>query len=323
MKIKTCCIQMSAGDKLIYIVFRSFFRLLSILPWRIIDFLSFIIGRILYVFSPRNKVVKDNLKVLKSFDNHINTNDCAKEFYYNISYQFLSVPKLMSLDDRSLRENHFRVHNMDVLKHLVDSGHKVIFLLMGHYGNWELFSSGQIYMREVGLKQYQLYRPQKGKLFDRILKEFRESKGSESLPKDESARKIINTLSDENASPSVFAFIADQSPSSANVHYFTRFLGRETAFLTGFERLARKFDIPVVYMDVVYERKGCYNCHIDLLSDKPKDLKPMALTEMYAKRMEKTILRSPLHWLWSHRRWKIDPQKFPDIKRSETLAKEE
>lgn len=312
---------MAVSYKLLYYLIKCFFKLLSILPWIVIDVLSYLIGRTLYLFSPRRKVVIDNISTLYYFDKNINQKKYAKEFYYNISYQFLSVPKLMSLDDKCLKEKHFVLRNTELLKNLKDSGHKAIFILMGHYGNWELFSAGQIYMKEIGLRQYQLYRPQKNKTFDDLLKQLRESKGSVSLPKDEAARKIINSLSEDNTTPSIFAFIADQSPSPLNVHYFTKFLGKETAFLTGAERLATKFGIPVVYMDVKYVRKGCYDCCFELLSENPKDLQPMALTEMYARKIESTILRSPSHWLWSHRRWKINPDKFPDVNRSESLLK--
>lgn len=306
---------------IVYYFFKGVFKLLSILPWRVINILSIALGNLLYLFSPRKKIVVQNISVLSNIDKSIDIKKCAKNFYYDISYQFLSLPKMLSLDNETIKNKHFIVENIDIFSKLVNSGHKVIFILMGHYGNWELFSAGQIYMNDIGLRQYQLYRPQKNKIFDKLIKEFREKKGSICLPKDEAARKIINIISQKNHSPSAFAFIADQSPSAANVHYFTNFFGRETAFLTGWERLATKFNVPVIYMDVSYDKRGCYRCSMQLLTDNPKDLEPMALTEMYARKMESTILRNPSHWLWSHRRWKIDPKKFTEAKRSESLLK--
>lgn len=310
---------MNTKQSIQYYILKYFFAFLGILPWCIISFLSYIFYLICRIIGYRKSVILSNLRGVFPEKNNAEINSILLDFYKNFTYQIVSSPKLLYQTPETIKSKHFFLTGMEILDKLKQDGHKVIFILMGHYGNWELFSSGQIYMKELGLQQEQIYRPQKNKAIDEVLKELRGRFGSISLAKDKAPSKIISALRSKDNICHVFDFIADQSPSSANVHYFTKFLSRETAFLSGVERLAKRFNIPVVYIDVVYIKKGSYNCTIELLSDNPKSLEDMELTEMYAKSMQKTILRNPSHWLWSHKRWKIDPKLYPDVLRSKDL----
>ena len=103
---------------------------------------------------------------------------------------------------------------------------------------------------------------------------------------------------------SVVIFLADQTPSRQNLHYWTSFLNQDTAILTGAERLARKLDTPVIFLDVQMLRRGYYTVELQLLSENPKETPENWITEEYARRMERSILRNPAGWLWTHKRWK-------------------
>lgn len=99
-------------------------------------------------------------------------------------------------------------------------------------------------------------------------------------------------------------FLADQTPSKANLHYWTSFLNQESSILTGPERIARKLNLPVLYMDTKKLRRGYYQVDMKLLTETPGETPEFWITEQYARIMEKSILNNPAYWLWTHKRWK-------------------
>ena len=103
---------------------------------------------------------------------------------------------------------------------------------------------------------------------------------------------------------SVVIFIADQTPSRNNLHYWTTFLNQESSILTGPERLARKLDLPVIFLDTKQVKRGYYTVDMKLVTETPKETPENWITEQYARLMEQCILRNPAGWLWTHKRWK-------------------
>ena len=72
----------------------------------------------------------------------------------------------------------------------------------------------------------------------------------------------------------------------------------------GAEYFARKYDIPVVYYEVIKEKTGHYKIVNQLITDKPTTLGNGEIIKQYTRLLEETIRRQPEFWLWSHRRWK-------------------
>ena len=99
------------------------------------------------------------------------------------------------------------------------------------------------------------------------------------------------------------AFIADQTATKKDA-YWTTFLHQDTAVFTGPEKLAVKFNYPVVYMNVQRPRRGYYEVFPELLIASPQEAKENEISEKFMKRLEQEIIRDPTVWLWSHRRWK-------------------
>lgn len=104
--------------------------------------------------------------------------------------------------------------------------------------------------------------------------------------------------------PALMVFIADQTPSKANIHYRTNFLNQESAIYTGPERIAAKLDIPVIFVDVKKVKRGYYTVDFELITDQPREEPEFRITEEYTRRMEHSIMRDPAYWLWTHKRWK-------------------
>ena len=99
------------------------------------------------------------------------------------------------------------------------------------------------------------------------------------------------------------AFIADQTASPANA-YWTEFLNQDTAVFVGYEKLAKKFNYPVVYMPIKRLKRGYYSMEPELMFDNPSETKEFEICEAFTRRLEKDIIKNPTTWLWSHKRWK-------------------
>ncbi len=285
-------------------------KLLSLLPWRVITLLSKAIAFVIYrLVGYRRKVVESHIHRSFPQKTEKEQKEIVREFYYHLVYTFLSSPKLLKLPKDILKSKYLKIEGMELFAQLQAQGNKHFIILMGHCGNWELFSAGQIYFDALNLRQEQLYRPLKNKAFDKVQKEQRERYGSIATPKRDIGRRMLKLIRNKESEATVFAFIADQTPKKGQVGLWTNFLNRETAFLDGAERLAKKFNLPVLYLDITREEDAVYRGEIKLISASPKETQSGEITQAYVNLLEETIQRTPSDWLWSHKRWKFTKEE--------------
>ena len=110
--------------------------------------------------------------------------------------------------------------------------------------------------------------------------------------------------------PSDVTLIADQTPGWPEIQNWTLFLGQWTPFFMGMEKLALKFHMPVVFLDVHKVRRGYYEARFDLIYDGDEAVDEGEITRRYAERLEQMIRTRPELWMWSHRRWKHDMENW-------------
>ena len=96
----------------------------------------------------------------------------------------------------------------------------------------------------------------------------------------------------------------DQRPFNNSNAYWHPFLNQDTPFHKGYEQIARKFNIPVVYTDIRRVRRGYYTVHYILLSGEPAATEEGYIVGLFIKTLEGIIRQKPEDWLWSHHRWK-------------------
>ncbi|MDL2252144.1 lysophospholipid acyltransferase family protein, partial [Odoribacter sp. OttesenSCG-928-J03] len=99
-------------------------------------------------------------------------------------------------------------------------------------------------------------------------------------------------------------FIADQTPNRGNLNFWMDFLNQDTAVLFGTEKIAKKFNLPVISLFARKIRRGYYEVEFIDLCDNPEPLEHGELTIMYMRLLEQQIKGAPEYWLWSHKRWK-------------------
>jgi KDO2-lipid IV(A) lauroyltransferase len=273
----------------------------ALLPMRILYLFSGILYFLVYrIARYRRKVVRGNMRHAFPEKTESERRRMERKFYRHFADYILETIKLAGIShEELLRRAH--PNNPEIIKPLFEQGHTCILLLLGHYGNWE-WLTGFADSFGVELQVHQIYRPLNSKAFDRLFIYMRTRFKSFVMKKNDVMRHVIRLK--QTKTPSIVVFIADQTPSPANIHYRTTFLNQDSAMVTGAERIATKLNLPVVFADVKLVKRGYYAVDFELITDCPREMPEFAVTEKYTRLMERCILREPACWLWTHKRWK-------------------
>lgn len=287
-------------EKVQYAILYTWMKLHALLPMRMLYVLSDILYLLVYyVARYRLQVVRSNMKASFPALADKEMRKMERAFYHHICDYMVETIKLMHVSEKEIQHRAY-VTNPEFIDRQQEQGYTTFVVYMGHFGNWEWFSSATSRFRN--LKMYQVYRPLNNKAVDRLFIYLRTKFGAYGMIKKNVIRDMVRLKQEKERALAIF--LADQIPSKANIHYWSTFLGQESAVYTGPERIARKMNFPAVYMDVKKIKRGYYEGTFRMLAEKPDELPEFELTERYIRLMEKTIMRNPACWLWSHKRWK-------------------
>ncbi len=281
-------------------------HLLAFLPLRVLYLVSYLLYIIIYrVVGYRRKVVRDNLTQCfpdKSVDE---LRKIERKFYRFFSDYIVETLKVLHISDTEMKQR-MEFVDAEVVDRFTTQGRSVM-LLLGHYGNWEWIPSLTMWCAcPDNIQLGQVYRTLRNEWFDRFFLRLRSRFGTRGISKEVVLRTFLQYRRDGLVS--LTGFMADQTPSINNIHHWTQFLGRPTAALSGFEAIAKRLDMAVVYVDVELVKRGHYRATFRLLEDNPTACPDFDITDRYMQAMEQTIRRAPHAWLWSHKRWKHTPQ---------------
>lgn len=269
----------------------------------------------------RLDVVRGNLRLCFPEKDETQRLSIERSYYRHLSYLLLSGLRLSYLAPSRIK-SHFSFEGLDVLRYLRDAGHRSIVLVMGHCDNWELFTAAPHYLREEGFSNVNVYKRLEDQHADLFMRGLRSRHGAENVEMTEVGRLLISRARGKAPNETaIVTFISDQCPFREAARYATLFFGHPTAFITGWERLARKLHLPVVYLDV--ERKGKRHevGTFKLICENASTEPLFSVVETFAQMLEATIRRHPERWLWSHKRWRVTPNEVPDIAMSPACAK--
>lgn len=272
-------------------------KLISLLPFWMLYGISNGMRFLLYhVFGYRVKVVRDNLKNSFPELSDSDRKTIEKKYYSHLSDLFVETIKGMSISEKQMRD---RMLNID--QHEFDNLHKEgksAIIVMSHCGNWEWIC---LMSQIVCPQRVQcLYKTLSNSGFDRLMFLVRSKFGASPIPME----LTLRVLDANKEVVTVNAFIGDQNPSSGKGAAWVDFLGQDTAFMMGAEKIARKLDWPVYYLSSSKVKRGYYQAHTVPICLDPKSTKDGEITQLIANHTEKEILNQPHIWLWSHRRWK-------------------
>jgi KDO2-lipid IV(A) lauroyltransferase len=275
-----------------------FFKYFSKLPFFILygisDFAFFIIYR---VVGYRKKVVFENLCHSFPEKSEGEITQIAKGFYQHIADLFIEFLKGYSISKEEIQKR-VQIVNLEVVKNYTDQQQSVI-IVTGHIGNWEWLLHP---INLTGIPMDIVYQKLSSPLFDRLTLFIRSRFTITPLiEKDDTLRKTIERKDITRA----LVMGSDQSPTNWKTAYWTNFLNQDSGFFTGTERIARKFDYPVIFSEMRRIRRGYYEIEFTEIA-KPdyKDLPAGEITEKFVRILEQSIHKHPADYLWSHRRWK-------------------
>ncbi len=291
---------MKFKDKILYGMLYVWMYIHALLPFWVLYILSDFLYLILYyVAGYRKKVTRENLKNAFPDKSDSERLKIEREYYHFLCDYYVETIKLLHISDKEMQKR-MVFENPEELLPEMEKGNSG-FLFLGHYGNWEWVTSiTLLYGDKISLGQ--IYKPLRNKAVDAMFLKIRSRFGSFGIPKDDTFREIVRLK--HEGKQVLIGFMADQTPSINNIHYWTNFLNQETPVFTGVERMARKVGGYVAYLDVKRVKRGYYSGRLEMITNHPQTEPETYITETYIRKIEKTILRDPAYWLWSHKRWK-------------------
>jgi lauroyl/myristoyl acyltransferase len=292
----------------LYNIIYGIFYLVSKLPYRALYAISDIAYLVLYnIVRYRRDIVRRNITSAfpeKSLEECISI---ERGFYKWFCDYFVETVKLMSVSRQELLSR-IEFRGIDKIEECFDRGQTCAGIL-GHYGNWELLSATGLVIKKhpeavIGL----IYHPLRSQLFDRLFINMRQSMGGVCVPKKDILRYLVSFRSQNLMN--LFGYIADQAPRYRNIHLWLPFLNHDTPVFTGAERIMRKMNNAVFYIDVERPERGKYIYTFKLMTDKPGEMPEFEITKKFFVMLEQTIRREPRFYLWSHNRWKRTREEF-------------
>ena len=250
-----------------------------------------------HIVRYRRKVVRQNL--LRSFPDksHKEIKAIEKHFYRNLCDLFVEAPKMMRMGPEGYRKR-ITFTNTELIAQLEEK-QRNIFFAIPHSGNWEWF--GKLIPELSHNMGLAVYKRVQNPVFEQLMLYMRTKDCDLEMVESNSVLRRLVQLRD---TPTAVLMMADQTSFGRDTDYWTEFLHQDTCWFTGIERIAKKLDYAVVFVDMKRPGRGRYEVSFDLVADNPKEMEDGALMEQYVRRVERFIEENPDNWLWSHRRWK-------------------
>jgi KDO2-lipid IV(A) lauroyltransferase len=285
----------------LYYLLKALSFLFRLMPTSLALATGQVLGWVWYFLIPvRRKVAWNNIRrclpELPPKEHRNIARRCFSELAKN-AVEFLRFPALSLKRIEKLIE-------YDGLEHLASAlaqGRGVVGV-SAHFGNFDLAICSEALR---GIPVVAITRQQSSKGVNRFWMEIRQKTGLELLPAKGSALKIGRALRKKKA----VAIVIDQHmPEGRGIN--VPFFGRPAATIHAPAILALAAKCPILTVSIerlahgrhriVYDRALAYTPS----GDRQKDIE--SITLRLNQWLEKRIRQRPDHWLWLHRRWKVD-----------------
>ena len=290
-----------------YHIIYPLFYALSLLPMRLLYMLSDCGYALLYhIIRYRRRIVRKNLAAAFPEKSEKERGEIESKFYRWFCDYFLETVKLLSISEGELRKR-LEVRGTDEVARCYAEGQDCAGIL-GHHCNWEWLSCTGIALPE-GSKIGLIYKPLRSKLFDRLFRRMRSSQPSGIVVAKNDILREMLALKRQGVRH-IFGYIADQGPRWTNIHLWLRFLNQDTPVFTGAERIMRKMNNAVFFLEMTRPERGRYRVTFHLMTRDPASMPEHEVTRRFFASLEESIRRQPECYLWSHNRWKRTREEF-------------
>jgi KDO2-lipid IV(A) lauroyltransferase len=276
-----------------------FLRLFSRLPLSVLYHLSDFMFFVSYhIIRYRRAIVHRNLVACFPQAAASEIQKIEKQFYRNLCDFPVETLKLLTMPKEELLRRIVFLNAGEFQQY--KDRHVSILMLASHTFNWEwLLAAGSL---NLPMQVDYVYQPQASGFANKVSLATRTRFGAYAVEREKVGREAIKRKNIVRAT----ATVADQFPGHHNHRrYWTQFIGQPTAFFHGIAQLAVLIKSPVFFCEIVRKGRGQYDVTLKKIAEAPtSEEESLRVLDLYAKETERTILRQPDNWLWSHNRWK-------------------
>ncbi|MCX8080620.1 MAG: lysophospholipid acyltransferase family protein [Bacteroidia bacterium] len=273
-------------------------KILSPLPHSVLYGISRVFYFFIYrIVGYRKKVVREHLSFAFPDKKENELRELEKKFYWHFSDLFVEVLMLQRIPREEISNRVRFTEQATKLLNELPQKYQYIIAVLGHCGNWEWVNAG--YAAQFSTPLLGVYHPLTNKKFDAWMQNLRSRFGTIPVP----MNGLLRYIRQHPDGKFIIGLIADQSAPPEH-SYCLPFLNKKTTVFKGPEKLAKKFNAPVVYFPVIKISKGMYQVDAILITEKPINENEQSITEKHVKALENNIRQQPECWLWTHKRWK-------------------
>lgn len=281
---------------------------LSVIPLPVLYFFSDIwYYPFYYIVKYRKKTVRKNLQQSFPEKNKAEIIRIEKRFYHFFLDLVFETAKFGTISEKGIKKR-MKYINMEEVNDDLQQG-KSISLYLGHLGCWEWLSSMPLHLEKEAIPA-QVYKKIANRATNDLLLENRRHFGAVNIEMKSVPRWIKEQI--DNNRLTITGYIADQSPKKRDSHYFVDFFHQEVPVIVGAEKISKRYNMQVYYVDILRPKRGYYEAHFIKMDKSPQALEDYKLTEIFYKHLEATIRRNPSIYLWTHNRFKYKRNKNTD-----------
>ncbi len=230
--------------------------------------------------------------------------DICRRYYNHLAEMIVGTLSLAAMNDKS-RRRATELNLTGEFEQMIEGRNVVV--LTSHFGFWEIALNLYLFIPKHHVVV--AYRPLKSRIMEKLYRRLRNYERVDVVPSNNFMRHYVANRNGIDGKNLAVGLISDQNCPPTKGCCWHSFLNHDSIFFDGGEQLARKFGLPVYYLELERIEAGRYRHNYTLLYDGVEEVKPHEITERYVRSLERTIVAKPEHWMWSHKRWKNRPKE--------------
>lgn len=211
---------------------------------------------------------------------------------------------------RLIKSGIVEITNPELINECCDSGRSV-FVMSSHVGNWELYGGYEYYAQNPKFhfdvwSIVEVYKRLSSPVWNKFIDTNRKApiKDRKHFDGVVESGDIMRYAIQHKADFRLYNFITDQYPYTDHKVRVRDFMHQETYSMEGIVSLARKFKLPVMYLNMAEESEGHYKMTYTKICDDASTMESIDILNKYYECLEADINAQPWNYLWTHKRWK-------------------
>ena len=277
-----------------YLFVKILFLFLKFLPLKTAKSMSSIIFRKVGKLSSAHKTAKKNCRYI--FPNHKEKmiSSIIDKSWENIGETICELLRFQEVYNK----NNITLNGLKNIEFLKKNNKQAIFISI-HQSNWEVMVP---ILDRINFDVGGIYRHINNPFLDNLILKIRENSLTKSrsfyTPKGKkSAKSLVQAV---NNNRSIFLLIDQKDSAGEEVLFFNKKVKTQTGFL----KIARKFNLPIIPIQNNRLRDGRIEVtFLDPIFHNDSNINDTLMMEKIHNIIEKWILSNPSQWFWQHKRF--------------------